>query len=75
MGTPLPSSTVHAAPCIVWLHEIQLKAEMNFGVAARGWEMPMHGGAARSRLWPPFKPSPTEKLLLRLQGSYKPTTQ
>lgn len=75
MGTPLPSSTIHAVPRIVWLHEIQLKGEMNFAVAARGWEMPMHTGAARSQLWPLFKHSLTEKLLLWMQGSYKPTVQ
>ena len=57
---------------------------MNFRVTARDQEMSVHGGkkglsagagAAESWLWSRFKPSPTEKLLLQLQGNYKCTMQ
>lgn len=84
MGAGTPTALAVPALSLTLLHEIQLKGEMNFGATARGWEMPVHGekkglsagaGVAENWLWSHFKPSPTEKLLPWLQGSYKRTMQ
>lgn len=50
MGARDPYNPSHPPLCLTLLHEIQLKGEMNFTVAARGQEMSMHGRKKASLL-------------------------